>query len=313
MNAQIVYIGADIAESSIELSGALTPWPPRIANTQVALSRWLKLLSKSPQNATIHFVCESTGGCERALVAACHQAGLAVSVLNARHVRHFAQAQGRHAKTDQIDAALLRQYGETFAPAADEPLEPLLVQLAAHSARRTQLIAMRTAEKNRARRADPILADSFRTSIGFLDRQIASIDANLARLVSSCARLRAKLKALVSVKGMGTTSATALLAALPELGRLSKNQAAALAGLAPFNHDSGLLRGQRHIRGGRQTVRQALYMAALVASRHNPVIKTFYQRLLSNGKAPKLALTAAMRKLLIHLNSLLKLPLTVSS
>ena len=288
----------------------LAPWPPRIANTPVALTRWLKQLSKSPQHAVIHFVCESTGGCERALVRACHQAGLAISVLNAQRVRQFAKAQGRLAKTDKIDARLLRQFGERLTPAADEPLEPLLAQLAVHSARRTQLIEMRTAEKNRARRADPVLAGSYRTIIAALNRQIASCEALLAQVVKSCARLRAKLAALAAVKGMGITSATALLAALPELGRLSKNQAAALAGLAPFNRDSGLLRGHRHIQGGRQPVRQALYMAALVASRHNPVIKTFYQRLRSNGKPPKVALTAAMRKLLIwHLNSLLKNPL----
>jgi len=304
---QLVHVGADVAQNHIDLHGEIAGLPARIANTKIDLARLLKMLRPA---GPVQIVCEATGGCERLLVAACHQAGVAISVLNPRQVRDFARAKGQLAKTDAIDACVLCEYGRTFAPAPNQPLEPGLQRLAAYSTRRRQLIALRTAEKNRTHRCDPLLAASHRAIMRALDGQIARIDAALARTVASCARLRAKVAALTKVKGVGSTSATALLAALPELGTLSKNQAASLAGLAPFNRDSGLFRGQRHIHGGRSHVRQALYMATLVATRYNPVIKAFYERLRLAGKPPKLALTAAMRKLLIHLNSLLNsLPL----
>jgi transposase len=311
MKAQIVYIGADLAEATIELFASLDALPSSIANTKASLTKLLKLLAKRYPASQLHFICEATGGCERHLVSACHQTGLAISVVNPRQVRDLARAKGCLAKTDKIDARLLCLYGELLQPVPTEPLAPALTQIAAYSTRRRQLIALRTAEKNRSRRADPALAGSYRTMIASINRQISSVEATLARLIRSCAQLRANLAALTQVKGVGVTSATALLASLPELGTLSKTQAAALAGLAPFNHDSGLWRGQRHIRGGRLHVREALYMSALVASRHNPIITAFYQRLLANGKPPKLALTAVMRKLLLYLNSLLKRPLPV--
>jgi len=303
MKEQIVHVGADVAQNHIDLHGETAGLPARIANTKAGLARLLKILRPA---GSVQIVCEATGGCERLLVAACHQAGVAISVLNPRCVRDFARAKGQLAKTDQIDARILCDYGRTLQPPADSVIDPGLQELAAYSTRRRQLIELRTAEKNRTLRSGPLLAASHRAILRALDKQIAAIDAALARTVAGCARLRVKLAALTSVKGVGSTSATALLAALPELGTLSKNQAASLAGLAPFNRDSGLYRGQRHIHGGRLAVRNALYMAALVASRHNPVIKSFYQRLRSNGKPPKLALTASMRKLLIHLNSQLK-------
>lgn len=309
MKTQIVYLGADLAEATIELFAPLPGLPASIANSKAALVKLLKLLAKRYPASQLHVICEATGGCERHLVSVCHRAGLPISVVNPRQVRDLARAQGRLAKTDKIDARLLSDFGELLTPAPTVAREPALAQLAAYCTRRRQLIVQRTAEKNRLRRADPILAGSYRTMIASINRQISAVETGLARILSSSARLQAKLAALTQVKGVGVTSATALLAALPELGTLSKTQAAALAGLAPFNHDSGLLRGQRHIRGGRLHVREALYMAALVASRHNPVIQAFYQRLLANGKPPKLALTAAMRKLLLHLNSLLKQPL----
>lgn len=307
MKKQIVHVGADVAQNHIDLHGELPGLPTRIANTKTGLARLFKMLNPT---AAVQMVCEATGGCERLLVAACHEAGVPVSVLNPRQVRDFARAKGQLAKTDAIDARILCEYGRMMQPAADSALEPGLQKLAVYSTRRRQLIALRSAEKNRTLRSDPLLASSHRALLRVLDKQIAAIGAALARTVASCARLRAKIAAMTAVKGVGSTSATALLAALPELGTLSKNQAASLAGLAPFNRDSGLHRGQRHIHGGRLPARSALYMAALVASRHNPFINAFYSRLLSNGKPPKLALTASMRKLLIHLNSLLKhLPL----
>jgi len=303
MNSAIVHLGADIAQAHIDLFGPIDGLPAQVPNTEAGLRRLLKTLCKGPR---VHLVCEATGGCERLLLRLCHAAGLPVSVLNPRQVRDFARAKGKLAKTDRIDARILQDYGRTMQPAPSVAPAPELQKLAIWSARRRQLIDMRNAEKNRLLRADSTLAASYRGIIATLDRQIATIDTVMAQIVSSCARLRAQIEALCAVKGLGVLSSTALLAALPELGSLSKNQAAALAGLAPFNRDSGLYRGQRHISGGRASVRCALYMSALVASRFNPVIKAFYDRLRSMGKPPKLALIAAMRKLLIHLNSLLK-------
>lgn len=233
MEPAIVHLGADVAQNHIDLHGAIAGLPARIANTKAGLRALLKVLRRHP--GPVQVICEATGGCERLLVAACHEAGVAISVLNPRQVRDFARAKGQLAKTDQIDAAILCAYGRSFQPQASAPLEPSLQKLAAYSTRRRQLIAMRSAEKNRTYRADPVLAASHRAILRAIDAQIIAIDAALARIVASCARLRAKLASLTAVKGVGPTSAIALLAAMPELGTLSKNQAASLAGLAPFN------------------------------------------------------------------------------
>jgi transposase len=305
----VFYVGVDLAQDHLDLHGEIPGLPGRLANTKAALGRLLKRLR---QHAAVHVVCEATGGCERLLVHACHQAGVTISVLNPRQVRSFARAKGQLAKTDAIDARILFQYGHAFAPRATPPLDPSLQKLAAYSTRRRQLLDARVAEKNRSRRADPLLAASHRAMLQAIDEQIKALDAALAATVDACPILRAKVARLTTVKGVGPTSATALLAALPELGTLSKNQAASLAGVAPFNCDSGRFRGQRRIQGGRSSVRLALYMSALVASKHNHVIKPFYLRLTSAGKPPKVALTASMRKLLSHLNSLLKNPLSAS-
>ena len=299
------YLGADIAQDHLDLHGEIPGLPSHIANTKTALGKLLKLLHLQ---GDVHVICEATGGCERLLVSACHQAGISISVLNPRQVRDFARAKGQLAKTDAIDARILCAFGHAFAPPPAQPLDPCQLKLAAFSARRRQLLASRTVENNRLLRADPLLAASHRALLRSIDKQIELIDVALAQTVASCPRLQTKIALLTKVRGIGLTSATALIASLPELGSLSKNQAAALAGLAPFNRDSGLFRGQRHIHGGRINVRSALYMPALVASKHNPVINAFYSRLRSNGKPVKVALTASMRKLLIHLNSLLKNP-----
>ena len=301
------YVGVDIAQDHLDLHGEIPGLPKHLPNTKAALSKLLKLLG---QHATVHVVCEATGGCERLLVNACHQAGVVISVVNPRQVRDFARAKGQLAKTDAIDARILQEFGASFTLKPTLSREPSLQKLAAYSIRRRQLLDLRAAEKNRTLRADPLLAASHQALLDLIDQQIDLMDAALAQTIEECPILRAKIDQLTSVKGVGPTSATALLAALPELGTLSKNQAASLAGVAPFNCDSGRFRGQRRIHGGRSSVRIALYMPALVAVRYNLILKPFYQRLRSNGKPPKLALTAVMRKLLAYLNSLLKkLPL----
>jgi transposase len=303
MTTQVVHVGADVAEAHIDLHGAIKGLPRKIANTKKGVNSLLKMLKRHPE---VRLICEASGGCERLLVRACHQAGVAISAVNPERVRDFARAKGQLAKTDKIDARILAEYGAAMQPPLTDPLDPALEALAVFITRRRQLLDLRTAEKNRLRRAEPSVAPSHRATIHFLNTQIIAIERALAKIVASCAKLRAKIEALTQVKGVGLITALALLAAMPELGSLSKNQAASLAGLAPFNRDSGKFRGQRHIHGGRTLARNALYMAALVASKYNPIISSFYSRLRSNGKPPKVALIASSRKLLIHLNSLLK-------
>jgi len=252
-------------------------------------------------------VVEATGGYDRPIVAELAAAGLPVVVVNPRQVRDFARATGRLAKTDAIDAKILA----LFAVAIQPPLRPLedaqTQALAELLARRRQLVQMRVAEGNRL---DQAQAKKVKQSIGkvikVLDRQIDDIDDDLNKLIQGSPIWKVREELLTSVKGVGTTTARTLLAELPELGTLSRQQIAALVGVAPFNRDSGQFRGKRSIRGGRSVVRSALYMATLVAAQFNPVIRSYYHRLQAAGKRKKVALVACMRKLLVTLNAILR-------
>ena len=264
-----------------------------------------KILARS--SSPIHVVCEATGPYHQGLVAALHAAHVVVSVVNPRLPRDFARSRGQLAKTDKIDALLLADYGRTMTPAPTPRPDPRLVLLDDLVTRRAQLVEDRAREKNRLQQTTCARAvASLKRHLRQLDAEIEAFLLHIDEVVSATPALRAKVQCLVGVQGVGTLTASALLAALPELGTLSKNEVAALAGLAPFNRDSGAFRGTRSIRGGRGQVRRALYMAALSASRCNPILKTVYQRLRSAGKAHKVALTAVMRKLLVYLNSILK-------
>jgi len=252
-------------------------------------------------------VLEATGGYERIIVAELSAAGLPVVVINPRQVRDFAKATGRLAKTDAIDAKVLA----LFAVAIQPPLRPLDdQQTQAFSellTRRRQLVQMRVSESNRLAQArDRRVGKSIKKVIALLNRQIVSIDDEIDRHIQSCPIWKEKQELLLAVEGIGPTTARTLLAELPELGAASRQQIAALAGVAPFNRDSGRARGQRTIAGGRASVRSVLYMATLVATMHNPVIRNHYQHLLAGGKRKKVALVACMRKLLTILNAILR-------
>jgi transposase len=265
----------------------------------------LKILARSP--SPVHVVCEATGPYHKAFVAALHQAGVVVSVVNPRLPRDFARSRGQLAKTDKIDARLLADFGATLRPAPTPQPEAHMILLDELVTRRAQLVEDRAREKVRLQQTTCVEAlASLRLHMRHLDGQIEKLLARIAEVVEASPALSAKVARLVEVQGVATLTASALLAALPELGTLSKNEVTALAGLAPFNRDSGAFRGTRSIRGGRGQVRRALYMAALSASRSNPILKAVYQRLRTAGKAHKVALVAIMRKLLVHLNSLLK-------
>lgn len=252
-------------------------------------------------------VLESTGGYQRVLVAALAAAGLPVVVVNPRQVRDFARAMGVLAKTDAIDAMVLARFGERVNP----ELRPLpnaessaLIDLLA---RRRQLVELRTAERNRLGQATtPKIKASIRAVLATIEKQIVSIDGDLDDRIKKSPAWKEKEDLLTSVPGVGPLTARTLLACLPELGTISRQAIAALVGVAPINRDSGKMRGKRTTWGGRRVVRAALYMAALVATRYNPVLRAHYTKLLAAGKAKKLAIVACLRKLLVTLNALLR-------
>ena len=257
-----------------------------------------------------HVVCEGTGGYERAVVRALQAANQPASVHNAARVRAFARAKGRLAKTDALDAAVLSAFGAVMQPESDTPPSESEAALAALVARRDQLKELVALE---ARRVEHHEHAAVKKEAALLAKPLAAhlekIEAEITGVLAASAEVKARVERLTRVAGVGVVSAYSLLAHLPELGQLPRGAIAALAGVAPMNADSGPMRGQRHIRGGRAPARKALYMAALCATLHNPLIKAFYRKLRAKGKPAKVALTAVMRKLLIHLNSILKTPL----
>jgi len=304
--AQPVYVGADIAKPSIDLYAVGLAVPSSIENSSDGYRLLLKSLGRFAR--PVHVICEATGVYHQRFVAALQQAGVDVSVVNPRQARDFARSRNWLAKTDALDARMLAEYGASVQPAPTPKPDPAFVRLHQLVTRRGQLVDDRAAERTRLseQAATTEIRASLRRHLRQLDAEIEKLQDLINGLVESTPALRIRVQRLVAVQGVGPTTAAALLAALPELGACSKNQVAALAGLAPFNRDSGAWRGQRSIRGGRLDVRRALFMAALCATRINPVLKPLYQRLRAAGKAHKVALVAVMRHLLIHLNSLLK-------
>lgn len=255
-------------------------------------------------------VLEATGGLERALAAFLLQHGLPVAVVNPRAARDFARSMGHLAKTDSIDALALAHYAQTLASKSDQtgvrftPASAHVEQLQTLVSRRAQLLGMRTAETNRLAGAVRVLQKSIQAVIKTLDREIAKLDKDIDATLS--AHFNEQARRLKDIKGIGTASCAILLAFMPELGTIDNARAAKLAGLAPLNQDSGKARGKRHVWGGRAIVRSALHMAMLSAVRYNPVIKSFYDRLIAAGKPKKVALTACSHKLLRSINAMMR-------
>ena len=298
-----IYVGIDVTKARVDV--AVRPGGDRreVSNNQAGIAA---LVAQMQQLGPAALVLEATGGLELPLVAALAVASLPVVVVNPRQVRDFAKATGRLAKTDSLDAAVMAHFAEAVRP----PLCPLrdaeTQVLSSMVARRQQVMTMLVAEMNRLSSATMAVRPSIEAHIAWLKQQLDDLDQGLRQTLRQSPVWREKDDLLRSVPGIGDQISLTLLAYLPELGTLNRRQIAALVGVAPFNRDSGTLRGKRTVWGGRARVRTALYMGALVASRFNPVIRDFYQRLLSAGKPKKLALTACMRKLLIILNSMLK-------
>jgi transposase len=303
MKEQHVYVGVDVAKA--DLDAARGGERRRFGNDLRGSQQLIRWVRQSEQ--AVQVICEASGGYERALVRALQRAGIAVSVVQASRVRQFARASGIWAKTDRIDARVLVAFGEALQPARTEPPSPAQERLRELEAQRRHLSRLLVAEQNRgAQLSEATLRRLHERLLRQIQKQIETVDRLLAQLIAASASLAAKAQKLTAITGVGTRTAALLLAQMPELGTLNRREAAALAGLAPYNHDSGKHRGQRSIFGGRRAVRTGLYMAALVAARHNPILAAFYQRLRAAGKPPKLALTATMRKLLLVLNTALK-------
>jgi transposase len=301
MSAEI-FVGMDVSQDCVDV--AVHPGTAfQIAHDESGITQAVERLHALQPTL---IVLEATGGLEVPLTGALAAAGLPVVVINPRQVRDFARATGQLAKTDRLDAQVLARFAEAIRPPVRPVPDEQTQALAALVARRRQLIEMLTAEKNRLRLAARPLQKRLQAHITWLERERASTNTDLTSTIRLSPVWREKEEVLRSVPGVGPVLTTTLFANLPELGTLTRKEVAALAGVAPFPRDSGTLKGRRTIWGGRAHVRVALYMAALVATRRNPVIRTFYQRLCQAGKAKKVALTACMRKLLTILNAMLK-------
>ena len=305
MNTIITYLGLDIAKRSLDLSPHPALRTRSFANDAAGHRALLAALRRV--HGPLQIICEATGGYEHHLLEALHQAQVTVTLVNPRQARDFARAKGLLAKTDALDATVLAQYGQVFQPAPTVALTPAQQRLAQLVTRRQELVGLITQEQHRAEHHHErfVIRQAARL-LATLRRHLQQLEEEIVQLEKTDAILAAQVQRLTGIQGVGQRTAWLLLAALPELGTLARGQAAALAGVAPYNHDSGPQRGQRHIAHGRALARTALYMAALVAARCNPVLKPFYERLRAAGKPGKVALVALMRNLAELANLLLK-------
>ena len=299
-----VFIGVDVSKDRLDVHVLPEGAAFAVARTPAGLS---ELIEQIKPRAPYLIALEATGGLESVVVAALAGAGLPVVALNPRQIRDFARATGKLAKTDALDAAAIARFAEAVRPEPRMVLSEDAKALSELVTRRRQVIEMTVAERNRRRlvAAKPVLKSIDRI-IAALEKQLAELDRDIGDRVRETPAWREKEQLLKSVPGVGDQTARTLIAALPELGALDRRQIAALVGVAPINRDSGKYRGRRGIAGGRADVRSVLYMAALVGVRANPVLKAYYARLRQAGKLPKVALVAAMRKLLTILNAMLK-------
>jgi len=297
------FVGIDVAKADLVV--AIQPPGERwvVANDDAGVTQLVRRLRRL---APALVVLEATGGYERAAVAALAAVRMAVVVANPRQVRDFARATGQLAKTDAIDADTLALFAERIRPEPRPVPDDAARTLDGLLTRRRQVLDMLGAERNRLTHALPAIRRDITQHIRWLERRVDDVDQDLDRTIRSSPVWRAQENLLRSTPGVGPVVSRTLIGDLPELGALTRKQIAALVGVAPLARDSGTLTGRRLVWGGRAPVRAALYMAALVASRHNPAIQTFYQRLLRAGKPKKLALTACARKLLTILNAMMR-------
>lgn len=303
MEAPPIFVGIDVSKERLDVAIRPSNETESLTNDRAGIE---VLVQRFSEISPALIVVEATGGFERQVMRALASAELAVVVVNPRQVRDFAKATGQVAKTDRIDALVLARFAEAVRPAVRPLPDEITLELRALVARRRQITEMIVAETNRLNRASKAVRKRINAHIDWLEKELHRADHDLDESIRQTPIWCEKQDLLKTVPGIGAVVSRTLLAELPELGKLNRKQIAALVGIAPLNRDSGTFRGRRTIWGGRATVRATLYMAALVASRRNAVIRSFYKRLRDAGKAPKVALVACMRKLLTIINSMLK-------
>lgn len=296
-----VFVGIDVSKATLDVFVRPTEEAFQEGNDPGGIHRLVRRLRKLRPAG---IVMEATGGLEMGVWEGLSKAGLRVAIVNPRQIRDFGRASGQLAKTDKLDAGLLALFAERMRPESRPLPSPEQQDFAARLARRRQLVAMISAERNRLSSARADVQRRIKVHVTWLENELDQLDRDLSGRIQKNVEWRRREELLRSVPGVGPVLSRTLLAELPELGRLSGKQVAALAGVAPLARDSGTLRGRRIVWGGRAAVRAALYMAAVVAKKHNTVIAAFYDRLLAAGKRKKVALTACMRKLLVVLNAM---------
>jgi transposase len=297
------HVGIDVGKDMLDIYVYEMEKHWQAANTAEGVKTLIKQLNRY---ALTRVLVEATGGYERRLAEACAEKDMPLIIVSPLQVRQFAKAQGIIAKTDKIDARLIAQFGVVMQP-VPRPLPSAKVRLVRDLlARKRQLNESRTQELNRLHKAPKVLLPTHRRLIKLLDKEIVWVNQRLAKEVSAITEWQRVYEVLSSVPGIGDGVAYTLLGELPELGALSHKQIAALTGLAPFNRDSGHMKGRRRIKGGRAPIRTVLYMAMMCAIQHNPVMKRFYEKLVASGKHKKVALTACMRKMITILNAMVR-------
>lgn len=298
-----IYIGIDVSKDMLDVAvhGDKQHWS--FPNDEAGIN---KIVSKFRELPPALVALEATGGFEVPLAAELGVAKIPTAVVNPRQIRDFAKSVGMLAKTDVLDAKIIARFAASVQPIPHPIRDTEARELGAIMARRRQIVSMITAEKNRLSTASKTVKPRICAHINWLEKELNDVNRNLRQKVKDSPIWQEKDEVLQSVPGVGPNLSTTILAELPELGTLNRKQIAALVGVAPLNRDSGTLRGKRTTWGGRATVRTAFYMATLVATRHNPLIRCFYERLCAAGKPKKVALTACMRKLLTILNAMLK-------
>ena len=310
----MIFVGIDVAKQDLAIHLRPSDEHFTVTNDERGVGKLITRLSKLRPERVDLIVLEATGGLEILAVSLLAHASLPVVVVNPRQIRHYAKATGELSKTDRIDARIIALFAERVRPEVRALPDEGARELDALIARRRQLLDMLQAERNRltqllifpGKQQRQQVRKSIKKHISFLERELRVAETDLGDTVRKSPVWREKDDLLQSAPGVGRVLSFTLISDLPELGRLSRREIAKLVGIAPLSRDSGTLRGHRFIQGGRQNVRRALYMGALVATRYNPVIRTFYQRLLEAGKPKKLALVACMRKLLTILNTMVR-------
>lgn len=303
MNTKAVYVGIDVGKDWLDFARSDMGINVRFSNDTKGIKELIQAIEGiKPELIAV----EASGGYETAFVDRLMLKAHSVAVVNPTRVRALAKARGVLAKTDEIDASNIATYAEMIQPLPNQPREELDLRIRALIIRREQLVVIRSAERNRLGTCHECIKMAIREHLDWLDNQIGIIDNEIKQMVKSSEPWAQQTHLLQSMPGVGFITAVTLTANMPELGELNRQKIAALAGLAPYNRDSGKKRGKRRIFGGRQSVRRVLYMAALSAIKHNPVIQPFYERLIGNGKPFKVAITACMRKMISILNVMVK-------